>query len=247
MRRFILIAALAAGGLISTQAAHAAGGWNAETPPVHSTPGGGCPARADLDATLGQASDLMRQSRLRDAAALLQPLSASDCDAHASLLLAAAFEAQEDSHQAIEVLQHAHSVWPLNNSLAASLARIDLESGQKDSAAKALSRFRPGPGTPEQELEMAAVVFLAVNQPLSAQKFAEQDYKLYPSAHSLLLLANTLQMQGRYPEVNRILAARRATYSDSAEFLVTLAESEFDASMYPAARADARQLARPAQ
>jgi len=73
---------------------------------------------------------------------------------------------------------------------------------------------------------------------LSAHKIAEEDYKFYPSVHSLLLVANTLQLQGRYPDVNRLLGDKRAMYSSSPEFLVTLAESEFDASIFPAARQD---------
>ena len=82
------------------------------------------------------------------------------------------------------------------------------------------------------------VVYLATNQLLSAQRVAEEDLKFYPSVHSLLLVANALQMQGRYPEVNRLLGAKRGAYPDSPEFFVTLAESEFDASIYPASRED---------
>jgi tetratricopeptide (TPR) repeat protein len=52
------------------------------------------------------------------------------------------------------------------------------------------------------------------------------------------MLANVLQLEGRYPEVNRILGSAKKTYSDSPEFLITLAESEYDASSYPAARQD---------
>jgi tetratricopeptide (TPR) repeat protein len=67
---------------------------------------------------------------------------------------------------------------------------------------------------------------------------AEEDYNFYPSVHSLLLVANALQMQGRYPDVNRLLGTKRGTYPDSPEFFVTVAESEFDASLYSAARRD---------
>jgi tetratricopeptide (TPR) repeat protein len=235
---FTLIAALAAGSLIGSQAARAEGGWNAETPQVHSDATRNCPPRADVDAELGQASDLMRQSKFQDAAALLQPLSANGCNARAGLLLAAAFEAQGDERKAAEVLEHAHSVWPSNTSIAASLARIYLAGGEKDKAAQALAHFRPTAKTPEQEMEMAVVVYLAANQPAAAQKVAEEDLKDYPSLHSLLLDANALQMQGRYPDVNRLLGDKRKTYADSAEFFVTLAESEFDASIFAAARED---------
>lgn len=85
---------------------------------------------------------------------------------------------------------------------------------------------------------MAVVVYFAAHQLVSAQAVAQAAYKFYPSVHTLLLLANALQLQGRYPDVNRLLAGKRGMYTDSPEFFITLAESEFDASIYAAARAD---------
>ena len=233
------VAALVLGCLSSSPATGAALGSDAEpTSQVRSDSGRNCPSRNDLDAALGNASALMSQARNQDAAQVLAPLALINCDARASLLLAAAFEGQGEELKATAVLERAHSVWPSNNSIAASLARVYLASGQKDQAVKALAHFRPTAQTPEQELEMAVVVYLAANQLLSAQRVAEEDLKFYPSVHSLLLVANALQMQGRYPEVNRLLGAKRGAYPDSPEFFVTLAESEFDASIYPASRED---------
>jgi tetratricopeptide (TPR) repeat protein len=238
-RNLMYIAALAAGCLQGSPAAKAVKGWNAGTLVQAQTKvNRSCPARDDLDAVLGQASDFMRQSRFQHAAALLQPLASSNCDARASLLLAAAFDANGDERKATEVLRHAHSVWPSNNSISASLAREFLASGLKDQAVKALAHFHGVAETPEQEMEMAVVVYLEANQLRLAQIIAEQDYKYHPSIHSLLLLANTLQLQGRYPDVNRLLGTKREIYANSPEFLITLAESEFDASIYPAARND---------
>jgi tetratricopeptide (TPR) repeat protein len=237
-RTLALIVALAAGCLACSRAAGAAR-WNAGlTPQVHSDPNQHCPPPGDLDAVLGKASSLMQQSSYQDAAAMLQPLSGGNCDARISLLLAAALEGQGDELQATTVLQHAHTVWPSNNSIAASLARAYLAGGEKNQAARALAHFHGTAQTPKQEMEMAVVVYLAAQQLLSAQKIAEEDYKYNPSVHSLLLVANTLQLQGRYPDVNRLLGDKRALYSSSPEFLVTLAESEFDASIFPAARED---------
>jgi tetratricopeptide (TPR) repeat protein len=87
-------------------------------------------------------------------------------------------------------------------------------------------------------MELAVLVYLPAHQLVSAQAVAEAAYKTYPSVHTLLLLANALQLQGRYPDVNRILGSKRDTYADSPEFFITLAESEFDASIYPAAQED---------
>ena len=169
---------------------------------------------------------------------MLQPLSGMDCDARVSLLLAAAFEGEGAVPKATELLQRAHSVWPSNNSISASLAREYLAGGQKDKAVKALEHFHATAETPQQEMEMAVVVYLAAHQLVAAQTVAAAGYKSYPSVHTLLLLANTLQLQGRYPEVNHLLGSKRGIYGNSPEFLITLSESEFDASIYPAARDD---------
>jgi tetratricopeptide (TPR) repeat protein len=241
-RTLTLITALAVGWIVSGPTAGATGGGTGEpAPQVRPASNQTCPPPLELDGALGQASTLMQQSRFQDAAGLLQPLAGMNCDARVSLLLAAALEGESDEPQAISALARAHSVWPSNNSIAASLARAYLAIGKKDQAANALARFHGTAETPEQELEMAVVVYLAANQLVSAQKLAEQDYKYYPSVHSLLLLANALQMQGRYPDVNRILGEQRGIYADSPEFLVTLAESEFDASILPAARDDLKR------
>lgn len=52
------------------------------------------------------------------------------------------------------------------------------------------------------------------------------------------MLANVLQLEGKYPAVNRLLGSKRSTYANSARFLITLAESEYDASMWTSARKD---------
>jgi len=180
----------------------------------------------------------MQQARYKDAVETLKPLAALHCDARASLLLAAAFDAGGDLPQAEQTLQRAHSVWPSNNSIAASLAREYLGAGEKDKAAQALAHFHAASTTPQQELELAVVVYLAAHQLAAAQTVAQAAYRSYPSVHTLLLLANALQLQGRYPEVNRLLGEKRSTYADSPEFLITLAESESDASIFAAARDD---------
>jgi tetratricopeptide (TPR) repeat protein len=234
-----LLVILAAGFLLASLTAGATGERALRTTlQVYPDLKAGCPARGDLETALGQASSLMQQSRFRDTVALLQPLSSKDCDARLGLLLAAAFDESGEERQAIRVLQHAHSVWPSNNSVSASLARKLLATGEREQAAKALAQFHGTAETPEQEFEMAVVVYLSVNQLVPAQTVAEVDYKYHPSIRSLLLLANTLQLQGRYPDVNRLLGSRRESYNASPEFLVTLAESEFDASIFPAARND---------
>ena len=238
--KLALIAVLAAlclpGRLI---AAGAAGQQHADSAPrVHSTSTKACPPQDDLNSALAQASSFMRQARYQDAAETLKPLSSLHCDARASLLLAAAFEAGGDLPQAEQTLQRAHSVWPANNSIAASLAREYLGAGEKDKAAQALAHFHATSTTPQQEMELAVAVDLAVHQLVAAQAVAQAAYRSYPSVHTLLLLANALQLEGRYPEVNRLLGDQRSTYADSPEFLITLAESESDASIFAAARDD---------
>lgn len=237
IRRLAFIAALAVGCLAGSLTAGAAGGWE-QGVPRRTEPERNCPPRSDLEGALGSASALIGQSRFQDATAVLQPIVAMDCDARVSLLLAAALEGQGDVSKATEVLQRAHTRWPSNDSIAASLAREYLNSKQVDKAVNALVYFHVTEQTPEQEMRMAVVVYMAAHRLVAAQTVAEAAYKAYPSVATLLLLANALQLQGRYPDVNRLLGSKRAQYSDSPEFLVTLAESEFDASGYQAARED---------
>ncbi len=238
-RNFTLIAALAAGCLACSPLGGAARGWSAgAASPAYPDLNSNCPPRNDLDAALGKASDLMRQMRFQDVAAILQPLSGMNCDARVSLLLAAAFDGEGDELKATAVLQQAHSVWRSDNSISASLAREYLSAGQTDKAVAALAHFHATPSTRPQEMEMAAVVYLTAHKLASALAVAQVAYEAYPSLDTLLLLANVLQLEGRYPDVNRILGSKREAYADSSKFLITLAESEYDASIYASARKD---------
>ncbi len=237
-RTFTLIAVLAAGCMPCSPLGGTAGWGNPGTSQVHPDVNRNCPPRNDLDAGLAQASDLMQQLRYQDAAALLQPLAGSDCDARASLLLAAAFDGQDDELKATAVLQRAHSVWPSDNSIAASLAREYLSAGQTGKAIAALNHFRVTSSTRPQEMQMAVVVYLTANKLASALAVAQVAYKAYPSLETLLLLSNVLQLEGRYPDVNRILSSKREVYANSPKFWITLAESEYDASIYASARDD---------
>ena len=187
---------------------------------------------------LGQASGLMEQSRYQEASDSLQQLAGLHCDPRVSLLLAAAFELAGDLPQAEQTLEQAHSVWPSNNSIAATLARQYLGQGQLEQAARALRHFHPTAQTPVQEMEVASVVFIDSHQLVPAHTVAEMAYKTYPSVHSLLLLANAMQLQGRFKEVVTLLNSKKDVYSTSAAFLITLAESEYDSILYDAARDD---------
>ena len=237
-----LIAALAVGGLLECPAARAAVRQSAQpASEIHPTNNKNCPSRDDIDAALGSASTQMSQAQFQDAAETLNSLAETGCDPRANLLLAAAFEGEGDRAKATEVLEQAHSAWPANTSIAASLAREYLNSGQTDRAANALSHFKPTAATPQQELEEAVLVYFAAHQLESARVIAAAAYKAYPSLHTLLLLANALQLEGRYPDVNRLLADKRTTYADSSDFFITLGESESDAAMYPEALKDLRR------
>jgi len=228
-----IIAVLASGSLIGCPAARAAVGQTAQHPPA-ARPAirRNCPSRDEISAALGQASRLMAQARYPDAAAALGPLAESGCDPRASLLYAASFDAQGQPDKATAVLEQAHTDWPLNNSIAASLARAEMNAGRPDKAGKALQHFAATPSTPQQELEEAVLVYFATHRLEAARGAAAVEYKLYPTLHTLLLLANALQLEGRYPDVNRLLGAKRDIYADSPEFFVTLAESESDAAIY---------------
>ncbi len=197
-----------------------------------------CPPTAQLELALAQVSQLLEQDQYAAAVEKLEPLASLDCDPRLSLLLAAAFDGSAQPDRAQSALQQAQSVWPRNNSIAASLAREDMAVGHLDAAVQALAHFHPDNTTPPQELDAAAVILLAGHQLIAAHEVAAVAYKAHPSLHFILLLANTLQLEGRYKDVIALLDSRRKTYPQSAPFLVTLAESEYDADMLDPARRD---------
>ena len=180
----------------------------------------------------------MQQAKYPDAIHILQPVASLGCDPRLSLLLAAASEGDGDAAGAEEVLQQAHKRWPTNNSISTSLAREYLAAGQPAKAGQALDHFQPTPETSVRELEMAVVVLLANHELVPARETAALAYQREPSLQTMLLLANALQLEGRYKDVIALLREKRASFSQSAAFLVTLAESEFDEKIFDAALAD---------
>jgi protein O-GlcNAc transferase len=180
----------------------------------------------------------MDAARYQDVIDVLQSSGGLKCDARVSLLLAGALEGTGDLRKAEETLERAHVAWPSNTSIAASLAREYLAGGDVDKAVGALKEFHVTTATPPQEMEEGVVVYLAGHRLVPAQAVAEVAYKSNPSLHFLLLLANVLQLEGRYKDVNLLLGGKRKEYGSSPEFLITAAESEYDAMLYDAARAD---------
>jgi tetratricopeptide (TPR) repeat protein len=197
-----------------------------------------CPPKQEIDMALGKASSLLQHEQYQGAVEALETFSKTKCDARIYLLLAAALEAAGDSAEAEDTLQRAHSIWPSSNSVSASLARDYLNAGQVDNAVQALGDFHVTAATPLQEMQMGVVVYLAAHRLVPALALAQTAYKSYPSLNTLLLLANVLQLQGRYKDVNRLLQEQRKAYANSPAFLITFAESENDAMLWEAARDD---------
>ncbi len=218
--------------------------WATSSPAQRAVPQGSprvgktCPSTHQIEDTLRRSSLLLQQARYRDAVGLLQPLADLHCDPRVSLLLAGALESENELWSAEETLQRAHSVWPSNNSIAVSLARQYLYEGKTDQAVLAVRNFHATASTPLQEMNAAVYVLLAGHQLLLAQTVANTAYTMYPTVNSLLQLANTLQLQGRFKEVVKLLGSKRETYSTSPAFLITLAESEYDSILYDTARRD---------
>jgi len=197
-----------------------------------------CPPRSVIEAELGTASRSLEQAQYQDAIDILKSQSLVKCDPRASLLLGAVLEAEDNLPAAEQALQEGHAIWPADDSIAASLAREYLSSGQTEEALQALAHFHATASTRLQEMQLAAVVYLTANKLLLAQAVAETAYQSYPSMDTLLLLANVLQLEGKYTTVIHLLGSNRATYANSAKFLITLAESEYDATMWASARRD---------
>jgi Tfp pilus assembly protein PilF len=197
-----------------------------------------CPTSEEINRILGEGSALLEQANYQEAAQVLETLTAARCDPRAYLLFAAASEATGQIVKSEETLETAHSIWPTNTSIATSLAREYLNDKKFDKAAKTLNGFHVVPSTPPQEVRVAVLVYLAAHLLPPAQTLAETNYRRHPSLDSLLLLANVLQLEGRYKAVNQLLDGQRKAFADSALFLITFAESEFDAMLFDAARTD---------
>jgi tetratricopeptide (TPR) repeat protein len=210
----------------------------AQTTQAQSTARRNCATSEETQQALVEATGFMQQSRFTDAASILQPLAQQLCDKRLSLLLAAAYEGMGHDARSRQALEQAHVRWPADTSISTSLARTYLAEKQVEKATAALAHFHADSSTTLQEMDLATVVFLAGHQLPAAQHAAEQAYKLYPSVKSLLLLANTLQLQGKYKKVIAMLGAQRDTFQNSSPFLITLAESEYDALQFDTARTD---------
>ena len=228
----------AVAGLATSLAAAGEGHQQIASPAISrsASPAATCPPIASIVALLRRASFSLEQGK--DAAVIesLHDSPVVSCYAQASLLLAAAYEESGNLSQAEETLRQAHLQWPANTSIAVSLAREYLSQGRKQDAASALVNVHVKESTPWQEIQLSVIVLLANQQLPAAEKFARLGFKTYPSLDSLLLLANTLQLEGRYKDVIALLDSKRDAYSNSSKFLVTLAESEYDASSYDPAR-----------
>ena len=203
----------------------------------------GCPSPIEVDHVLSAASRAMQQERFDAAVNLLQPEPLPKCDARVDLLLGAALEGSGRGSEAQRILEQAHRQWPADHGLAASLARSYWLAGRPAQAAEALASTSITPGTPLEELELRAEVYLAVHQLILAQTAAEAAYHRHPSTETLLLLANIIQTQGRSQDALTLLAAKRAENATSVPFLITIAECEFDAGSFAAAHEDLARAA----
>ena len=200
-----------------------------------------CPATQDIEALLASASALLEQGHFSEAVTALQTKSPLQCDYRVSLLLAAAFEGSGDIPSAARVLQQALALWPSNSSIATSLARYYLRDGDTAKAEHAIEQCKPDSSTSLRELQMMAMVYLENQNLPRAKSVAVLAYQRYPSEETLLFTANVLQLQGRFKDVLTLLEKERPAYANSAPFLITIAESEYDGSLYAAARQDLEQ------
>ena len=197
-----------------------------------------CLSEQAAEELLSSASSLLEQGRFDEAAQLLQSKLQQRCDYRVDLLLAAAMEAKNDIADAERTLEKANALWPENCSVAASLARYELGEGKAGAAKRAVSRCVPTRSTSGRELRLIATVYLENEEPVRAERAALLAWKAEPSEENLLLLANVLQLQGRYMDVVSLLDKQRPNYGESAPYLITAAESESDGKLYAAAQRD---------
>jgi tetratricopeptide (TPR) repeat protein len=221
----------------------AAGSFAVQHSVAHSSAHSACPSSQSRESSLSSASSLLEQSRFTEAASILNSKTYLACDPRANLLYAASLDGSGDIAGATRVLADAHKHWPSDISLATSLARYYLRSGDFAQAATAVASCRPASTTPLPELQVMAMAYLENHDLPHAKSIAVLAYHGYPSEENLLFTANVLQLQGRFMDVVRLLEKQRSAYGNSALFLITLAESESDGMMYRPARKDLERAA----
>jgi tetratricopeptide (TPR) repeat protein len=196
-----------------------------------------CPSKVEIDVLLLAGSRAMQEGQYaKPIESLAPPLSS--CDPRLGLLYSAALEASGDVTGAEEALRRSHREWPKDASLAASLARIYFLSGRIPEAGEALALTTATVTAPLQELELRTEVNLALHRLAAAESAAKIANRSYPSAATLLLLANVLQTQGRASDAYALLKAQRQANLDSVPFLITIAECEYDTGLLPSAYQD---------
>ena len=143
--------------------------------------------------------------------------------------------AQSDRIVAESSFQHGH---PTTASRPRWLVNT-LPAGRRTKLSKALAHFHATAKTPHRKWKWPLWFILQHTSLWPRRQWLQPDYKFYPSVHTLLLLANALQLaRADTRKSTAFLEASEEFTPNSPEFLITLAESEFDASIYPAARDD---------
>ncbi len=197
-----------------------------------------CPGKQETMTVLARASSLMEEGKFQMVIDLLEPGPMLQCQVQADLLLAGAFNGLGDVPSEVETLQRAQKRWPADTSVGASLAHAYLSVGMVDKAAASVQHCAVNPHTPLRELQLIESVYIENHDLTRAREVSHAAYTGYPSEETLLLDANILQLEGRYMDVIALLGKVRLQYDSSSRFLITLAESEYDAQMYQATLQD---------
>ena len=145
--------------------------------------------------------------------------------------LASAYAASSQHDRALEVLQHARSLWPEDQEIRSVLVR-ELALQKDPASALTLLRTQENKRLLPEDLELLASCYVAMDRLEEARRFAERAVAEGGGESGLLALANILQMQDRNLEVIRLLEPHRSEFSTSAKYIFTLGLSYYKNGSY---------------
>jgi tetratricopeptide (TPR) repeat protein len=151
------------------------------------------------------------------------------------LELAEAYAASAEKQKAIRTLQSAYHLFPQAVDVRVALAEALLGAGDPGQAAMLLEQAEGEP-LAEPGLRLLAQCYLALDRQPEAEQAARRAASgNAPEEASLLGLANIYLLEGRDPEIIKLLEAQRQRFAKSARYLFTLGLSYYNVGNYAAA------------
>ncbi len=152
----------------------------------------------------------------------------------AYLGLASSYVATSQNTQAVEVLHKARNRWPTDGEIRSALTQ-QLMLMEDPAGTLASLRARQNMKLLPDDLVLLVGCYAGLKRLEEAERFGKQAVTEGGGEPALLALANILQLEGRDPDVIRLLEPQRSPSATSAKFLFTLGMSYYNTGNYTGA------------